>query len=331
MGSTPLCGTSTPIMSSVTSRAAGAIVGSFIADAACLPVHWMYDQDELAAAVSKYPTPEFIPEPAGPFYRLPTGKNSTYGDHLFTLLKSVVDSNGFDREAYQKGLKAMFGSGSAYDYERSGRPVLGPWLPGTMKKFLANYEAGKENTGDTGSSDCDGVDNTVVMAALYGGTPELMSKVEDMVKVVQNNPLCLKYSAAAAKLLESYIVNGADPNALEKIKPSVEAEVAQGIEKVFGEKNKPHKQASKEFGYACSLPGNFLSALHCLANADAQKFTESVRPTLLAGGDNCSRAIFIGGCLGAQLGLEGLPLDLLSKVERGSEVKALAEKLVAMR
>nr|XP_054755327.1 crystallin J1A-like [Lytechinus pictus] len=142
-------------MTSVESRAAGAIVGSFIADAATLPVHWVYNQELLASEVAKHATPEFIPNSICPFYQIPTGKNSAYGDHLYVLLKSVVENRGFNENAYKEGLKAMFGPGSAFDYERpsSGGPAQGPYLHGSMKKFLQNLAQNQENTGDTGSTD----------------------------------------------------------------------------------------------------------------------------------------------------------------------------------
>ncbi|XP_030836087.1 crystallin J1A [Strongylocentrotus purpuratus] len=296
-----------------------------------LPVHWVYDQEKLAAEVSKHPTPEFLPEGICPYYKLPTGKNSAYGDHLYVLLKSVVESKGFDVGAYKAGLKAMFGPGSAYDYQRPSGQAEGPYIHGYMKKYLANIAQDKEDTGDTGSTDTDGVINSAVIVALYGGDPQMTSKLEEAVKVVQNTPICIKYALTGAKLLEGLIMNGPNPNAVGDLKGLVDNDVAQEISKAEEMKVHPHNVAAKRLGYACSLPGGFLSMLHCLLNAKPGKFTESIRPTLLAGGDNCSRAAMLGAILGAQMGLEGLPMDLLAKVERGQEVKALAEQLVAMR
>lgn len=79
-----------------------------------------------------------------------------------------------------------------------------------------------------------------------------------------------------------------------------------------------------------ALPGSFKNAVHCIAGSDGD-FIASVRKTIVAGGDSVSRGSFIGACLGAQLGLAGLPQDWISKTDRGSEVISLSERLVALR
>lgn len=38
--------------------------------------------------------PEFRPTSANPFYNIPTGQQSPYGDQLITMLESLVASNG---------------------------------------------------------------------------------------------------------------------------------------------------------------------------------------------------------------------------------------------
>lgn len=93
------------------------------------------------------------------------------------------------------------------------------------------------------------------------------------------------------------------------------------------------------FGKACADPGNFQSAL--LALVTCTSFTEGVRRNLLAGGCNCSRANFLGACLGAAYGLDtgaaggegeeekekgvkgtarGIPLSWIAKTDKGVEV-----------
>lgn len=44
------------------------------------------------------------------------------------------------------------------------------------------------------SSQADGVINSAVIVALYGGDPQMTSKLEEAVKVVQNTPICIKYA-----------------------------------------------------------------------------------------------------------------------------------------
>ena len=55
---------------------------------------------------------------------------------------------GLDLDNYKSSLVTRFGPGSGYDIDRSGeKPVLGPWLNGSLKQFLANHEEKKAKTG----------------------------------------------------------------------------------------------------------------------------------------------------------------------------------------
>ena len=59
-----------------------------------LPIHWVYNQDDLNAIVAKHDKPEFIPEGHCPFYKLPTGSLSGFADQGYALLQSLVESKG---------------------------------------------------------------------------------------------------------------------------------------------------------------------------------------------------------------------------------------------
>ena len=72
------------------------IVGSYIycvANAA-QPIHWVYHGMETVLEGVEHP--EFRPTSANPFYSIPTGLQSPYGDQLITMLESLVTSNGKD-------------------------------------------------------------------------------------------------------------------------------------------------------------------------------------------------------------------------------------------
>ncbi len=317
-------------MSSVTSRAIGAVVGGFIADAAGLPVHWVYNQSDLNAILAKYDQPEFIPEGQCPFYKIPTGSLSGFGDQGYVLLKSLVESKGLDLDNYKAGIKAHFGPGSAYDFDRSGdKPVKGPWINGCLKQFLVNYEEKKDKTG-ADSADVDSMSKVGPLVALYAGDPKLMSYVESTVRVTQDNDIAVKYALAGAKLLEGYVLNGPNPTAVQTLATQVDADAKAEIEAVLAAKDEPHQDVAKNFGLGCAMPGNFKNALHSIVKGSGD-FTASVRLALAGGGDNCGRLSFVGSCFGAQSGFESLPADWIAKTTRAAEIKALAEELVKMR
>ena len=57
------------------------------------PIHWVYNEDVLAKAVEGV-DPEFLPKSVNPFYTLPTGQQSPYGDQLIVMLESIVACKG---------------------------------------------------------------------------------------------------------------------------------------------------------------------------------------------------------------------------------------------
>ncbi|XP_033643362.1 crystallin J1B-like [Asterias rubens] len=77
------------------------------------------------------------------------------------------------------------------------------------------------------------------------------------------------------------------------------------------------------------LPGAFQSALHSLINHT--DLAAGVRTTIMAGGCNASRSGFIGSCLGARNGSQGIPETWKSKTFSYSKVLELSQKLVAIK
>ena len=59
------------------------------------PLHWVYKDDVMQQVVSADPTkPEFLTPPGNPFYHLPCGSQSNYGDQLMVLLRSMAKCKG---------------------------------------------------------------------------------------------------------------------------------------------------------------------------------------------------------------------------------------------
>ena len=59
------------------------------------PIHWIYDENVMTEVVAASgENPEFISPSANPYYRLPTGSQSVYGDHLLVMLESLVACKG---------------------------------------------------------------------------------------------------------------------------------------------------------------------------------------------------------------------------------------------
>lgn len=96
-------------------------------------------------------------------------------------------------------------------------PINGPWRNGSLKAFMRNVDAGKEETGCDKDCQMDGVTKLAPVVAMYAGRPEMLEMVERAIRVTQNNDMCVAMTLAAARFLEHYILNGPSPNALEAV------------------------------------------------------------------------------------------------------------------
>lgn len=210
-------------------RAIGAIIGAAVADAAAQPMHWIYNPDRLKEILSDLePCPEFRAQSANPFYRRTTGEQTCYGDQAYVLLESLSQCGDVNVEDLTKRIYKFFGPGTVYDlplndpYRKKGGPkailpIDGPWRNGSLKAFFRNVDAGKEETGCDVDCQMDGVTKLAPVVAMFAGRPEMLEKVEQAIRVTQNNDMCVAVTLAAARFLEHFILNGPDPNALDAV------------------------------------------------------------------------------------------------------------------
>lgn len=62
---------------------------------------------------------------------------------------------------------------------------------------------------------------------------------------------------------------------------------------------------------------------------DAKSYADGVRANMMAGGDCCSRSVFIGACLGAKFGIGNIPVEWMEKVDDIEKIVEMAEKIMA--
>uniref|UniRef100_A0A8C7M1N1 Selenoprotein J n=2 Tax=Oncorhynchus mykiss TaxID=8022 RepID=A0A8C7M1N1_ONCMY len=333
---------------SLADRALGAIIGSAVADAAAQPLHWVYDLDKLDGFLNEAPTPEFRPKSANPFYRRDTGNQSCYGDQAFVLLESLSECGGLNVNDLRKRTYNFFGPRSEYDTPvndpyrdmsgpRPQLPIEGPWRHGSIKSFMKNMDAGKEETGCETDFQPDGIAKLAPIVALYAGKPDMLEKVEEAVRVTQNNDACVAETLAAARILEHFILNGPDEKVLDSVLDQLtdpDRKQPQDLDKaVVGHIYQVRENLSKAhqdlipsvFPNSCGLPGSFQAALHGVLTA--KEFDQAIRDTMVCGGCTCSRSSFIGACLGAQIGLQGIPNSWKTKTLRYNSLLELGKKV----
>jgi ADP-ribosylglycohydrolase len=74
------------------------------------------------------------------------------------------------------------------------------------------------------------------------------------------------------------------------------------------------------------MPGAFQNAL--LVAAQASSYSDGIRTNMMAGGDNCSRSVYLGALLGAAYGVDGVPQEWRQKVAGWAEMQAAVDAVV---
>jgi hypothetical protein len=180
-------------------RAIGMIKGSLLADAATMGLHWIYDQKVIAEKLTSGAEPSFFDPPSCPFYTYDQGKYSPYGDEVVPFLNAVSSSREFDADAI-----------SALNYEffksYSGR------LNSCTKKFIENRDAGNPwHECHVEHHEAQGIIKVPLLVARYGGTAELLDRVDDAVNIIQNSPQSQHASKLLAVILERVLLTGDTP------------------------------------------------------------------------------------------------------------------------
>lgn len=313
-------------MADVKTRVENAVLGALVADAAVSPLHWIYSREKmdeiLAEANGK---PEFY-KWSVPYYQLPVGAFSCYGDQAYCMLHSLVENKGFILEKYAQDIYKFFGPSSPYkDPNPSSKeeyPKKGPWINGNVKKSLENLNAGKLQEGsDEAEADC--FSKVIALVAVYAGDSELNQKIEQAVRTTLNNDKSVNVAIAYGQLLETVILTG-DFNVGEWCNNLTDGHVKEEIKAVLQKKDTNHIEAAKGFGVGCSLPGSFQNTIHCLIQG--KDYVESVRLALSASGGNCARAMAVGALLAAK-NVNTVPTEWIDKTSRGKEVAKLAKSL----
>ncbi|POM73013.1 ADP-ribosylation/Crystallin J1 [Phytophthora palmivora] len=304
-------------------RALAAVAGGFVADAATMGLHWIYDGDkmkELAAARGSA-GPEFYEPPSCPFYSYESGALSPYGDEIFPLLQDVADRGEFVPEEF-----AMTSYHAAKAY--TGR------LNSVFKEMVVKGDAGKKYPDlASPSKDLHGGIKTPILVARYAGdTPLLLQKTREATRVHEIGAEAEDAAVATALLIQQVVQGVSIPDAIkaltsnDAISADTRASVHQVIDAVEAKTFQDATTAVAHFGKPCSLPGVLQGSVFVLLTSGS--YVEALRANMLAGGDNCSRSIVIGAVFAAAQGSDGIPAEWKQKTKVYEKVQALADKIV---
>lgn len=255
----------------VQSRRIAAVVGALVADASAQPIHWNYNVNKLDALLKDATEVAFWEPSANPFYKLPLGSQSCYGDQSFVILKSLVENGGLNMEHLKQSTFDWFGPKSQYenptnavykiktDAEKATTyPIDGPWRHFSIKDFIKNILEEKPTTGSETDAQMDCTLRIVSVVALYAGRPEMLDKAEEVIRSTQNSDTSVAVGLAAARLLEYYILNGKMEDAVDHVIEDLSSQnrtnaqdldkaLASFLREVLRKRDEPHIKTARTF------------------------------------------------------------------------------------
>jgi ADP-ribosylglycohydrolase len=199
----------------------------------------------------------------------------------------------------------------------------------------------------------------IPVTCLYAGKPELLDKVEEAIRVHQNNDVAVSFGCAAALILERVLLgknNDDYATFVEQwnIPPAQDAwrkaSTYTDLESLFlslSHELMEGKEDSPFYNFAarsCALPGAFIGPAfllqqnqkqqnQCLDDASQNVFTTTIRTNILGAGDTCSRAIFLGAVVAAASEDDGddssIPEEWIQKMDTATmkRINAAAEAI----
>ncbi len=296
-------------------RAAYALFGAYVADAAALGLHWLYDADRVASLsplAFRTPNAADFEGCKGVFVHggKRAGEVSHYGAQLRVAAQSLIARRGFDAQDHAARFVAAFGPCGAWR-GYADRPT---------KMLLSNIEQGVEPAGAE-DDQIPGL-SRLVAPAIAG-----LQDVDAFLASTANHPDARAFAPAVMAAL-SAAIDGATPR--EAAETGASAASGQEREALRAAILDGADAASFAgvVGRACPIRQSAPVIFHILAHAGG--YRGAVEANIRAAGDSCGRAAIIGAVFAAG-GSSEIPLDWVLRLEDGAALWAEALALAALR
>ena len=305
------------------------LLGGIVADAASRPLHWIYSDKKLKSYIKGKKDIAFFKENKCPFYSVPLGRNSGYGDMAMVMFQTIITSKKKSEilDNFKKNIVRFFGHGSNYwknlkerkKYKKIKwkRALKGEWLHQNTLETIQNIKAKKRVTGGTKVTETDGFLGALSYYFLVSKEDKEIKKI---IRTVANSHKNELYGLARLKIID--LASKGEENPIQKFikinqKNIYFKEVIINIKKVLRLKKKNHINVVAKLGKACSDKGNFLSSIHCIITSS--NYEPAIIKTIKSGGCNCSRAFFVGTYFAA-LKNRNIPLAWIKKTNAAQKI-----------
>lgn len=282
-----------------------AFLGSQVADAAALGLHWLYDHQQLAlieatgSVLFRQPDATMFDGQKGYFAHgaRRAGQLSHYGESARVAAFACTDG-AYTNNAHRQAFLASFGPCGAF-HGYADRPT---------KALVAKILVEGDDLAHPSGIDDDQMPGLCPVGALFaqGLSQEV---VLDAVQVISTNAAVRESASIVYQVLE--LIAGGTPliDALEHSAQGDSA-LAKLLQEALAIDNYEPLQAATRFGLACHVPQGMPVAWHLLKHASS--FEAVIRDNVRCGGDSCGRAMIVGAIAGLAF---GVPITLQQKMQ----------------
>jgi ADP-ribosylglycohydrolase len=300
--------------------ASSMVLMSFIADALCLGVHWIYNTNVID---KKWGRVEGYIKPERPTYH-PTkdlGEFTHYGDQALVLLESVAARGGFDFGDFAQHWQRFFDTYDGY-------------FDGATKATLENLTAGKP-AAESGSESDDlaGAGRISPLVYAYRNDPQqLIASARAQTEFTHNDEQVIDAAEYFARVTLQVLDGESPTDALEHVMEEhfnyqpYSGWIQQGLQS----KTEDTRAAIKEFGQMCEAYAAFPGVIHLIAKYETD-LESALIENAMAGGDSAGRGQLVGAVLGAHPPAGTVPDKWLSELKAHDHIVDLLEKIDAAR
>lgn len=301
-------------------RIEAALIGAYVADAAAMGLHWLYDADRVAALADgglmfREPDPSDFNGFKGVFvhHGKHSGDQSQYGAQLRVAVQSVSASGGFDLTDFQNRFAATFSAGGSW---------VG-YMDKATKGTLTNLAADRR---DPSGADDDQVPAVSKLPAILA-VPDLSETEIDIAITATNaNETAVSHAHPLAAMLQCAYDGGNMDACLAAGAEAAMGDAGEAVRRAFDTTETDTAIFAGQTGRACPLPQALPVMIHIARHA--RTYSDAVERNVRAAGDTCGRSICLGALFGALHGLgdRGVPLRWIGQL---TDLRALNAEIAA--
>jgi ADP-ribosylglycohydrolase len=290
-------------------KAAGMVLGSFLGDALSLPVHWIYDTEQIDR---EYGIVDRLLSPEQNRYHLRAAKGgfTHYGEQAMVLLTHLAETGEFNLAAYSGDWQNHIELTDAYRDKASSHTLA------ALSEGVSETDCGSP------SSDLGGPARLAPLIYRYRNDKALLEqKAREIVSFTHRGA---GISAGTDFLVQTTldVLDGMSPTrAIEKAMDNgisdldLDMRLAASLDTVPSNS----RDTVKAFGQACGIASALPGAVHLILSYEMD-FTEAMVQNVMAGGDSAARGMAVGMVLGAHHGVDGLNDGWLAELAAYREI-----------